>query len=84
MYGFETADSKDTKLRFVSIVFLERLIVSRAAVPEFPIGQAAAAPCLGALNRGIWQKSTKSFGECLGSGSGMTSPQWSQLPSIVL
>ena len=60
MYGFETADSKDTKVRFVSIVFLERLIVSRAVVPEFPIGQAAAAPCLGALNRGIWQKSTKS------------------------
>ena len=58
MYGFETADSKDTKVRFVSIVFLERLIVLRAAVPEFPIGQAAAAPCLGALNQGIWQKST--------------------------
>ena len=55
MYGFETADSKDTKVRFVSIVFLERLIVLRAAVPEFPIGQAAAAPCLGALNRGIQQ-----------------------------
>ena len=53
MYGFETADSNDTKLRFVSIVFLERLIFLRAAVPEFPIGQAAAAPCLGALNWGI-------------------------------
>ena len=60
MYGFETADSKDTKLRSVSIVFLERLIVLRAVVPEFPIGQAAAAPCLGALNRGIWEKSTTS------------------------
>ena len=59
LYGFETADSKDTKVRFVSIVFLERLIVLRAVVPEFPIGQAAAAPCLGALNRGAWQKSTK-------------------------
>ena len=55
MYGFETADSRETKLRFVSIVFLERLIVLRAAVPEFPIGPAAAAPCLGALNRGIWR-----------------------------
>ena len=51
LYGFETADSKDTKVRFVSIVFLERLIVLRAAVPEVPIGRAAAAPCLGALNR---------------------------------
>ena len=60
LYGFETAESKETRLRFVSIVFLERLIVSRAVVPEFPIGQAAAAPCLGALNRGIWQKLTKS------------------------
>ena len=60
LYGFETGESKETRLRFVSIVFLERLIVLRAAVPEFPIGQAAAAPCLGALNRGIWQKSTKS------------------------
>ena len=60
LYGFETADSKETRLRLVSIVFLERLIVSRAVVPEFPIGQAAAAPCLGALNRGIWQKLTKS------------------------
>ena len=57
-YGFETADSKDTKLRFVSIVFLERLIVLTAAIPAVPIGQAAAAPCLGALNQGIWQKST--------------------------
>ena len=60
MYGFETADSKDTKLRFVSIVFLERLIVLRAVVPAFPIGQAAAAPCSGLLNRRIWQKSIKS------------------------
>ena len=60
LYGFETADSKDTRLRLVSIVFLERLIVLRAVVPEFPIGQAAAAPCLGALNRGIWRKLTKS------------------------
>ena len=60
MYGFETADSKHNELQSVSIVFLERLTVLRAAVPEFPIGQAAAAPCLGALNRGIWQKSTKS------------------------
>ena len=34
MYGFETADSKDTKVRFVSIVFLERLIVLRVAVPR--------------------------------------------------
>ena len=78
MYGFETADSKDTKLRFVSIVFLERLIVLRAAVPEFPIGQAAAAPCLGALNRGIWQKSTKSKkikGKlCLGQSPGKGNP----------
>ena len=53
LYGFETAESKETRLRFVSTVFLERLIVSRAVVPEFPIGQAAAAPCLGVPNWGI-------------------------------
>ena len=34
LYGFETADSKDTKVRFVLIVFLERLIVLRVAVPR--------------------------------------------------
>ena len=34
LYAFETADSKDTKVRFVSIVFLERLIVLREAVPR--------------------------------------------------
>ena len=34
MYGFETADSKDTEVRFVSIVFLERLIVLTVAVPR--------------------------------------------------
>ena len=34
MYGFETADSKDTKVRFVSIVFLERLIALRVADPS--------------------------------------------------
>ena len=60
MEGFKAADSIDTELPFVSIVFLERLIVLRAAVPEFPIGQAAAAPCSAMLNWGIWQKSTES------------------------
>ena len=34
MYVFETDDSKDTKVRFVLIVFLERLIVLRVAVPR--------------------------------------------------